>query len=205
MASNNAVRGLLALTAFSLPQLAHAHLVSTRFGEFYSGLLHPLTTLVHLVPWLALAMFVAMAGKPLARRSLWLFPLAVGSGVWFGLQWGGNDQVLLLNILSFAVLGGLVAWSRPLPDTLGLVAVVLFAFSHGYANGDVDLADGSPVLYTTGVITAAYLVVALGAGAANVVNSQSTWGAIALRALGSWILAAGLIYGGFELTGVGSV
>ncbi|ODB97971.1 HupE/UreJ family protein [Candidatus Thiodiazotropha endoloripes] len=199
---NTLLRSGLPLLVLLVPESAHAHLVSTRFGEFYSGLLHPLTTLVHLVPWLALAMFASMQGKAFARRSLPLFPLAVAFGVLLGISFGGLQSLLIPNILSFVVLGGLVALSYPLPRAVGLTAVVLFAISHGYANGDVDLADGSLTLYVAGVTTAAYLVVALGAGAAVAISERAAWGQIALRALGSWILAAGLIYGGFELMGV---
>ena len=46
----------LLLFCLLTPQCAHAHLVSTRFGEYYAGLLHPVITLSHLIPWLALAL-----------------------------------------------------------------------------------------------------------------------------------------------------
>jgi len=58
------------------PFAAEAHLVSTRFGELYSGLLHPLTTLLHLVPWACLGL---LAGLQRAETSRWVplaFPLA---------------------------------------------------------------------------------------------------------------------------------
>lgn len=193
---------ILPLLVLTVPEVAHAHLISTRFGEFYSGLLHPLTTLVHIVPWLALAMFASMQGKAFARRTLPLFPLAVGLGVILGYSLGGYQDVLILNIISFVVLGALVALSRPIPRYAGLAAVLLFAISHGYANGDVDLAHGSLTLYVVGVTSAAYIVVTLGAGAAATLSEKATWGRIVLRALGSWILASGLIYGGFELMGI---
>lgn len=195
---------LLPLLILIAPQTAQAHLVSTRFGEFYSGLLHPLTTLVHLVPWLAVAMFAAMQGKAFARKTLPLFPIAVGLGVLLGISFSGFQNILILNIMSFLVLGGLVAASYPIPFSIGLCTVILFAISHGYANGDVDLDGGSLALYTGGVVTAAYIVVALISGAASALNEKAVWGRISQRALGSWILAAGLIYGGFEMMGVSS-
>lgn len=193
----------------SLPSTAQAHLVSTRFGEYYSGLLHPLTTLVHLVPWLALAIFASRHSKLFARHILLVFPLAVGLGVLMGGLWGDRlgfgPWVLMLNIISFVALGGLVALARPLTTPISLALVVFFGLVHGFANGDVDLADGSLVLYVAGVISAAYLVFALVAASAVVIAQRGVWGGIALRALGSWILAAGLIYGGFEALGIQSV
>lgn len=211
----NTVKSMQALTprlgllvsvvlVLATPQTAHAHLVSTRFGEFYSGLLHPLTTLVHLVPWLALAIFASMQGKGFARKTLPIFPLVVAIGVMLGVNFAGFQSLLALNVISFVVLGALVAIAYRIPHPIAFTAVILFALSHGYANGDVDLAGASLSLYIAGVTTAAYLVVALGAGAAAAINDQANWGRIALRALGSWILAVGLIYGGFEIMGVGS-
>ena len=187
-----------------MPQTAQAHLVSTRFGEFYSGLLHPLTTLVHLVPWLALAMFAARQGKEFARKTVALFPLVVGIGVLLGINFSSFNPLLVLNIISFVVLGGLVAASRKIPFPIGFSMVVLCAISHGYANGDVVLASGSLALYTIGVSAAAYLVAALVTGASSALYEKAEWGRISQRTLGSWILAAGLIYGGFEIMGVSS-
>jgi hydrogenase/urease accessory protein HupE len=63
-----------------LPEQAAAHLVSTRFGELYSGLLHPLTTLQHLVPWLALGLLGGLQAPRTARWALLAFPLAVLAG-----------------------------------------------------------------------------------------------------------------------------
>lgn len=200
---------LLPVLLLTVPSSAHAHLVSTRFGEFYSGLLHPLTTLVHIVAWLALACFAVLQGKAFARKILPVFPIAVGLGVLvgvsFGSKWQINDFILLINIASFVVIGGLVVWSRPVNVAAGLLLAVVFGLCHGYANGDVDLANGSLTLYLAGVMTAAYLVVALVAGGAAVINDQDLWGKVALRAFGSWILAAGIIYGGFETLGLPSV
>jgi hydrogenase/urease accessory protein HupE len=198
------MRWIVPALALVAPQAANAHLISTRFGEFYSGLLHPLTTLVHLVPWLALAMFAAFQGRYFARRTLLAFPLIVAAGVLVGFAIPGFDNVLILNVISFVVLGGLVSLSIKIPTTVGLGIITLFGLSHGYANGDFDLANGSLFLYTCGVTTAAYLISALGAAAAVSISEHANWGKIAVRALGSWILAAGLIYGGFELMAISS-
>ena len=54
---------------------------STRFGEFYAGLLHPLTTLVHFIPWVAFGFFCSLQNREVVRRCVWLFPLSVGIGV----------------------------------------------------------------------------------------------------------------------------
>jgi hydrogenase/urease accessory protein HupE len=44
----------LAFTFGVIPTPAFAHLVNTKVGEFYAGMLHPLTSVEHLFPSLAL-------------------------------------------------------------------------------------------------------------------------------------------------------
>jgi ABC-type nickel/cobalt efflux system permease component RcnA len=41
---------------------AFAHLVNTNVGEFYAGMLHPLTSAEHLLPAVALALFAGRCG-----------------------------------------------------------------------------------------------------------------------------------------------
>ncbi len=180
---------------------AHAHLVSTRFGEFYAGLLHPLTTLSHVVPWVALGLLAAVQGMRGARWNLLAFPLAVAIGVllgsWLpgfdaGLQWG--------NIASIVLLGALLATAVALPMPVFLGLSVVFGLSHGYTNVVSELEGRALLLYTTGVACAGYLLVAL-LGASALVVVRQNWGLVAVRALGSWILAAGVIYAGFSLLG----
>jgi nickel/cobalt exporter len=44
------------------PALASAHLVNTDVGEFYAGMMHPLTSAEHLLPTLALALLASQCG-----------------------------------------------------------------------------------------------------------------------------------------------
>ena len=46
-----------------LPARASAHLVNTDVGEFYAGMLHPLTSAEHQLPILALALLASQCGK----------------------------------------------------------------------------------------------------------------------------------------------
>ena len=64
-----------------LPSWASAHLVNTDVGEFYAGMLHPLTSPEHLLPTLALALLATSSGVPAATAVDWVrtayCPLAV--------------------------------------------------------------------------------------------------------------------------------
>jgi hydrogenase/urease accessory protein HupE len=197
--ANTAAVAVAAAVLLSSPP-ASAHLVSTRFGEYYAGLLHPLTTLVHLVPWIALALLAAVQGKADARRNLLAFPAAVALGVVLGAWLPGLAAAQAFNIASLSLLGALVALAVPLPSGAFLALSLLCGLSHGYANAAGALEPWSLTLYTAGVATAAYLLSAL-LGAAGVAASRLDWGLVAVRALGSWILASGLLYAGFNLVG----
>ena len=45
------------------PTSVQAHLVDTNVSPFYAGMMHPLTSLEHLLPMLALALFASSYGK----------------------------------------------------------------------------------------------------------------------------------------------
>jgi urease accessory protein len=187
----------VAVAMFILPGSAAAHLVSTRFGELYSGMLHPVTTLQHLVPWLALGLLCGLQTPRTARWALLAFPLAVLAGTGLAGLVPGLPHVDTANILSFVVVGGAVALALRLPAPALLGLVVLVALSHGYANAAAEFRGRDWALYATGVGLAAYLVITLVAGSAHALMTGRPWGSIAVRAVGSWIAAAGAMFLGF--------
>ena len=183
---------------FSQP--AAAHLVSTRFGEYYSGLLHPLTTMIHLVPWIAMALLAAVQGTVDARRNVLLFPLAVAVGVFMGAMLPGFTAPTALNLASLVVLGAMLALARPMPPRLFYGLSLLAGVSHGYDNAVVHLGAWDFTLFLAGVATAAYLLIVL-LGAGSLTLLRHAWGLIAVRAAGSWILASGLLYAAVTVVG----
>ena len=188
--------GLVAVTAAALvgfAPAAEAHLVSTRFGELYSGMLHPLTTLQHLVPWLAVGLLGGLQRPDTGRWALLAFPLSVLVGIVLAALAPGFGVAEDLNVLSFVVLGGLIALAFRLGPLPLLSVISLFGISHGYSNA-AELSGFPWVLYAIGVAFSAYALVALSAGGAQALASGPRWGTIAVRAIGSWIAAAGVMY-----------
>lgn len=182
-----------------LPQTAFAHLVSTRFGEFYSGILHPLSTLSHLLPWIAIALLCGMQRpQGYARWALVVFPVAIFFGALMGSQAVLPHWIYLLNLTSFLV-GLMVALALKLNASMFFALLLIFGFSHGFANGEPDLRGSDFVLYVSGVAMAAYLLITLLSAAARFTLTQASWGSIALRAGGSWIMAIGVLHIGFYL------
>lgn len=194
---------LVALVVTVLPEPAWAHLVSTRFGELYAGLMHPLTTLQHLVPWVGLGLLGGLLQTDTSRLALLSFPLAVGSGALIA---AAAPQVAIIdgfNLLTFVLLGVLVALAADLGRATFLSLAVVVGLSHGYANGTTELAGGQLTLYVAGVTLAGYLLVTLTMGLTHFVATRLTWGSIAIRAAGSWIVAVGLVFGTYRLTLIG--
>ena len=128
-----AAAGALLILAMSHPAAAHS--LDNRFGDFYGGLLHPLTALTHVLPIFAVGLLAGQQGAPAARWLVLCFPLAMLVGAGLAAAAPPLPSLDGLNAASFVVLGLLVAaaWGLPLPVLTALG--VVFGLSHGYENG----------------------------------------------------------------------
>jgi hydrogenase/urease accessory protein HupE len=193
------MRRWLALAGVLLPGPAAAHLVSTRFGELYNGMLHPLISLQHLVPWLALGLLGGLQNATTARWALLTFPLAIVAGLVLADVLPELTFIETLNIASFVVIGLLVVLKLELGKALFLSLVVLFGLTHGYANAAPGFRGLEWLLYAVGVGLTAYLLITLMSASTHALVAGQGWRVIAVRAAGSWITAAGVLYAGFFL------
>ena len=66
-----------------LPAVVAAHPMKG-VGDFYSGMLHPLTALEFLLSWIALALFAGQQGRKAALLTLAIFPSALVLGASLG-------------------------------------------------------------------------------------------------------------------------
>ena len=151
-------------------------------------MLHPVLALNHLLPWLALALLAGLQPVESARRNLLLFPLAVATGTVLGCLFPESSLISQVNLLAFFSLGLLVTLALRLHQSL---------FTAGYGNGTLDVFGTGFLLYVAGVTVAAYIVMTITSAVANWISWHQQWGSIAVRALGSWIMAAGILYSGF--------
>lgn len=69
---------LLATLTLAFP--ASAHTVDSRLGDFYGGMLHPLTALEHVLPFFAVGLLAGQQGERAARWLVLVFPLALLAG-----------------------------------------------------------------------------------------------------------------------------
>jgi hydrogenase/urease accessory protein HupE len=194
-------RGLLAAAALmAAPATAHAHLVNTRLGDFYGGMLHPLTGVEDAVPWLGLAILGALQGPERARWLLVVFPAGLAAGALLSLVAPATAMMPGLGVAVIAVTGLAVAMAiaLPLPALLGVGMVV--ALLHGFQNGQAMNADTDRLLFISGLTATGYVFVTLATGLAiTFLQGSGGWRLIAVRAAGSWVAAVGIMALGLAL------
>jgi urease accessory protein len=178
------------VVAFAHPAAAHS--LDNRFGDFYGGVLHPLTALEHALPMVALGLLAGQQGERASRWLVLVFPLALLLGAVLAAVAPALPSMRLLNAVSFVVLGLLVAAGRRLPLTLLIVLGALFGLSHGYENGRAMGPDAAVHLFVPGVAAAGGLIIAL-VSAATLDLAARTWARVGVRILGSWIAAIGIM------------
>lgn len=194
------VAAFAAVAAVGLtPAAAQAHLVSTRFGDFYGGMLHPLTALEHVLPWLALGLLAGLQPVRMARWIPLAFTGAVLAGVLAAAMAPGWPLPTALTLLSFVVLGVLVSIGREWPAALLLGLAVVVGGVHGYDNGLAMTPETNAWLFVPGVATTGIVLLLLVTAATTVAVGAAGWSRIAVRAAGSWIAAVGIMVVGLRL------
>jgi hydrogenase/urease accessory protein HupE len=180
------------------PLPAEAHLNSTGMGPVYDGLLHFLQSPEDVIPVLALALFSGLRGVAHGRRTLFVLPVAWLLGGLVGLA-STNNGNSVLTVASFLLLGGLVAADAHLSLRATTVIAALLGLEHGYLNGAGMGQPGVGAVALLGLVFMVFVLVAV--CAAFVVRLRWPWTRIAVRVVGSWIVASGLLMLGWSLRG----
>jgi urease accessory protein len=188
-------KAVLVLFLLSVAGNADAHSMVKGVGDFYAGLLHVLTALEHILPFIALSLLVGQRGmKMQADAALLVFPFALMLGATAALWAPPLHGLAFFNIASAILLGGLVASAWPLPRVLLYGLVVLFGLSHGFANGEAVTETTKAYLFILGIGLAGLVVLAYGTLLVDfLLKRKAGWIAIAVRVAGSWIAAIGVL------------
>jgi urease accessory protein len=190
---------LAALVIVALcPKRALAHLVTTGAGPFYDGVAHFFVSLDDLLVVVALALFSGLLGKPSARGLVLVLPVAWMSGMFAGSFLAGSTVAgPWFTSITLMLAGLMLAISPPIPKFGFASLACLIGFVHGIWNGAAMRATDTSWLATLGIVTSAWVVaIVLGASAVSV---QQAWQKVALRVIGSWITAIGLLSLAWEL------
>lgn len=184
------------LIALLSPATAGAHPIKG-VGDFYAGMLHPLTALEFLLPWIALALFAGQQGRKAALLTLAIFPLALAAGAALTATVSSPTWLYATNLVIIPILGLAVALAITCPSTIVVILVAVVGFLHGLANGSDIAAPMSPWRFIPGLAAVAILVLAYGIGLVR--SLEKPWTRIAVRVAGSWIAAAGIMICAFKL------
>lgn len=181
------VAGAVALLAASQ---VYAHGATPGTNAFLSGLLHPLTALEHILPLIAIGMLAGQRGLAAGQGLLVAFPIAFASGALIGTAL--VPELSAVNAGTTLVAGALVALALALPRALLYVIVVGVGAIHGMSNGSATGQALAP--FIAGATLAATLVFAYAFGATHYALKRTTsWMPVAVRAIGSWIAAFGIL------------
>jgi urease accessory protein len=183
---------------------ADAHILASRLGDFYAGALHPLTDLQDLILWAALGVLAGSLGPSQGRWLVLVFPLGLLAGLVLGLAFGVVSAGPVADAGMTVVLGLVLAAEMQIPAaTLCSVALGL-ALMRGAANAGGVGPETNRLLFAAGLAGAGYAAITLTIGLTLAFRGVDAgtpvpWRSIAIRAVGSWIAAIGLMMGGFAL------
>lgn len=181
------------------PSVAAAHLVTTGMGPMYDGIGHLLLTPEDLVPAMAVAMYAGLRGKASGRCALFFFPFSWLIGGVAGLLMD-ITPTFPLSVLSFLLLGALIAADFRLPANIFTLLVMAVGIMHGFFNG-IAMSGGPGVTGLLGITATLFVLVSI--ASAVVVSLRAAWTRIAVRVAGSWIAAVGLLMFGWLVKGNG--
>jgi hydrogenase/urease accessory protein HupE len=186
---------------FTTPSICPAHLVNSGLGPFYDGALHLLLSPDDLLGLLAASLLAGLCGARAGRMTILVLPAA-----WFvaglaGLQMAGTINLPWLSVISFGILGIMVALDPKLPPVAVALLAGLFGIIHGLLNGSALAAIGAGPMALFG-IAATVLVFGL-LISAFVISLRVAWTRIAVRVAGSWVAAVGMLMFGWLMRGAG--
>lgn len=149
-------------TLFLFPASAWAHLVNQDVGEFYAGMLHPLTSVEHFLPAVVLGLLAGRQGLQGARWALLVFPAALILGTWLGSDIMASPALSqAANFALIMVLGLLLATFRNLPLAAVIAGAVMTGLILGWRSS-IDMANaGVGFKFIPGVGLTGFLMMAL--------------------------------------------
>jgi hydrogenase/urease accessory protein HupE len=158
--------------------------------------MQPAADMLDLVPTFAMALLAGQCGPGIGRRVLLVLPLSWLAGGLAGMAVAGTPPPDLTWLI-FMLLGGLVAAHlRPPGFVVPALAALLGSFG-GFKNGAALNSAGASMISLVGIGATVFVVTALAAAAVIAL----TWppAKIAVRVLGSWTTATGLLLLGWSL------
>lgn len=176
------------------PSLAHAHAAFAGIGDFYAGVLHPISSPEHIMLLLALGLLAGQNGRQRCSFLLAVFPVAVLAGAIVSRHWPVPQSMFAISVSTVIAAGIFLAIGRQLPRSmLGLFAAFA-GITFGMANGSAIEGQMAPAAFFSGMTAVAFLTLAyLMAAGDGLLRLRQGWINIGLRVAGSWTIAIGVL------------
>jgi urease accessory protein len=181
---------ILLLMATATP--AFAHTGGGMAGGFAGGFAHPFFGADHVAAMIAVGLWGAFLGMPAMLILPVVFPLVMALGGVLGILGVPLPGIEIGIAASAAVLGLMVALAAKPNLFVAAIIVGVFAIFHGHAHG-AELPEGADaVAYSIGFVIATGLLHLAGIGFGLLARYPA--GRLAVRAAGSLIAIAGLVF-----------
>lgn len=156
----------IALATFALPWAAEAHPFhwATESIGFVSGLLHPLTSLEHVVTLFAVGLCLFRGGRRIAFPMSLFFAALMLIGVGLAqlpIEIAHLDAWMALSVLLLMLA---LILGEKLPVYLSVPLVAGLAVAHGYQHAYDIWLDSGALAYTEGFTLATWVLLAIGMG-----------------------------------------
>lgn len=191
--TEKALRVLLTVGIFSSCAFAHP---MKGVGDFYAGMLHPLITVEALLPLLGLSLLAGQQARETAIRMIVIFPAALAIGTLLILVRPLPAQLTTSELLITACMGLLIALARRIPVWIPIGLTVLIGLSIGWSNSVEIVGDVSAVRFVAGLSVVGLLMTSYGIGLVR--HLKLEWMQIAVRVVGSWLAAVGILVLGLK-------
>lgn len=180
---------MVAVALLLAPHIAEAHIVKEEAIGFWSGFIHPISGLDHIIAMVAVGIWGAQLGKP----AIWVlpvtFPLVMAVGGFLGLVGVPLPGAEIGIAMSGVVLGVAVLTAFRAPLWMVAVVVGMFGLFHGHAHGAEMPPGHNPLFYSLGFVLATGLLHV--AGITIGLLHRWNWGQYVLRAAGAVVLTGG--------------
>jgi urease accessory protein len=172
------------------PDVARAHPMPG-VGDFYAGMLHPIIAIEFLLSWITLASLIGRRDSVEVLVILGIFVGALATGA---IAAQALPSPMWLSRVDFGLmtLGGLlVALAFAWPAAVLIVLSAMMGFAHGMANASEFSMATSAWRFIPGLIASGLVIVICGVGVVR--SLHRPWTLVAVRVVGSWIAAVGIM------------
>ena len=189
-----------AAVLLSVPAVAQAHLVNSGLGPFYDGALHLLLSPSDLLGLVAAALLAGLRGARAGRLTVMALTLSWLLAGMLGMRLPVNADLTWLSVVSFLILGLLVALDAKLPPVAVASLGAFYGALHGLLNGSALAAMGAAPSALFGIVLTVMVIALL--TAATVVPVRALWARVVVRVAGSWVVAVGMLMLGWLAQGM---